>query len=386
MDFVGFAVSGPNHESPTGGCSCSAPACSARCRRRRSLRRSEAALARLRDSLARIEDSAGVRAPAGTGSAGSRTARKDAMTQLRLGLVTLRLAELGDGWKFGDARDAFLTAAELRPDVALGLVRCRPRGKSAGATGRRPRRPTWEPGWDTAPTSPPCGRWARRSIADPGSSPRWRRCPACADLGDSTLAATALDHSRRARTRAGPSATGMWLPAAGWSVTSAAPIRPWPRFRRFAGNPGVHPAHGHSSRRGPGWDRVIPLPWLCTTPAPPRTTPPSVAEYRADLAFVADSGELEAFDAATGEEREGLLRTFWTERDHRDLQPEGSRLVEHYRRLAYARRHYRPAYQPAVLRLPRCLAIGPERISMTAASCTSAMASRPTRSSASCTA
>jgi len=66
----------------------------------------------------------------------------------------------------------------------------------------------------------------------------------------------------------------------------------------------------------------------------------SIREYRADLALVADSVELAAFDRAHGPERVAVLRQFWTTRDHRDLRAEGERLREHYARIHFARAHF----------------------------------------------
>lgn len=66
----------------------------------------------------------------------------------------------------------------------------------------------------------------------------------------------------------------------------------------------------------------------------------TVAGYRADLAYIADPTELTTYDRARGEEREGFLRGFWGKRDAWDLRDPGTRLVDHYMRLDYARRHF----------------------------------------------
>jgi GWxTD domain-containing protein len=65
-----------------------------------------------------------------------------------------------------------------------------------------------------------------------------------------------------------------------------------------------------------------------------------VAAYREDLAPIADSLELAAFDEAGGMGRVSYLRRFWQRRDRLDLRADGERLREHYARLAYARSHY----------------------------------------------
>lgn len=68
--------------------------------------------------------------------------------------------------------------------------------------------------------------------------------------------------------------------------------------------------------------------------------PAGVALYREDLALIADTATLEAFDAARGAGRVALLRRFWLARDHAALRPEGQRLAEHYRRIAEAERRF----------------------------------------------
>ena len=66
----------------------------------------------------------------------------------------------------------------------------------------------------------------------------------------------------------------------------------------------------------------------------------TVAEYRADLAFVAADSILREFDRLVGSNRAAFLHRFWTDRDHLELRPEGERLKEHYRRVLFARVHF----------------------------------------------
>ena len=66
----------------------------------------------------------------------------------------------------------------------------------------------------------------------------------------------------------------------------------------------------------------------------------AVAEYRRDLAVIAPDSSLETFDSVSGPARATYLHAFWNERDASDLRPYGSRLAEHYRRIAYARRNF----------------------------------------------
>ncbi len=69
------------------------------------------------------------------------------------------------------------------------------------------------------------------------------------------------------------------------------------------------------------------------------------AVYR-DLSHVAPPDELKAWEAASGQKRERLWRSFWNERDSNPATIENERLVEHYRRVMYARIHFSTGQQP----------------------------------------
>jgi len=71
--------------------------------------------------------------------------------------------------------------------------------------------------------------------------------------------------------------------------------------------------------------------------------PAALALYRSDLLFVLPDSTLHAFDTTPGAARAALMRRFWDVRDHDELRSPGERLVEHYRRLDYARHNYRLA-------------------------------------------
>lgn len=66
----------------------------------------------------------------------------------------------------------------------------------------------------------------------------------------------------------------------------------------------------------------------------------AVGEYRKDLAYIATDSTLREFDRARGADRSNFLRTYWQERDRMELRPDGERLREHYRRIQYARRNF----------------------------------------------
>ena len=63
------------------------------------------------------------------------------------------------------------------------------------------------------------------------------------------------------------------------------------------------------------------------------------AVYR-DLVHVAPSKELEAWQQAEGEERDALWNDFWNALDSNPATIENERLVEHYKRVMYARLHF----------------------------------------------
>lgn len=64
-------------------------------------------------------------------------------------------------------------------------------------------------------------------------------------------------------------------------------------------------------------------------------------ELRHDIAWIADSSELAGFDSTTPATREDWLRDFWEQRDVEALRPRGARLAEHYRRVGFAKEHFR---------------------------------------------
>ena len=65
-----------------------------------------------------------------------------------------------------------------------------------------------------------------------------------------------------------------------------------------------------------------------------------------DLRHVAPAEIVKAWDSATGLEREELWQAFWNERDANPATIENERLVEHYRRVMYARVHFSEGQEP----------------------------------------
>ena len=69
------------------------------------------------------------------------------------------------------------------------------------------------------------------------------------------------------------------------------------------------------------------------------------AVYR-DLSYVAPPDELAAWEAAAGPERGALWQAFWNERDANPATIVNERLIEHYRRVMYARIHFSEKRHP----------------------------------------
>ncbi|MGE3496106.1 MAG: hypothetical protein AB7N73_15530 [Gemmatimonadales bacterium] len=71
------------------------------------------------------------------------------------------------------------------------------------------------------------------------------------------------------------------------------------------------------------------------------------AAYRRELEWVAEPAELQAWDATAPTDRPGWLRQFWAGRDVREGWPDGTRLVEHYRRIETAWKDFTLALPPS---------------------------------------
>ncbi len=70
-------------------------------------------------------------------------------------------------------------------------------------------------------------------------------------------------------------------------------------------------------------------------------SPAARALFRTNVAWIATPEELAAFDRLPADSAGRWLRRFWGERDVEDARRPGERLVEHFRRYAYARAHFR---------------------------------------------
>jgi GWxTD domain-containing protein len=296
------------------------------------------ALAAFADSLAGVGDSTSLRDQWRTIRETIRRHPRHDPQRLRLGLVHLRLGELGGTRDIREAIEAFTDAAERRPGwpVAwywLGVAEAR--------------RSAWEQedrlalgsrvGMATLERS--AKRQRRALEADPSFAPAAETLAALTlELRDTALLADALGSLRRAAAMPGAPAEvflalGRVERAAAHADSAAV------AFERYLGSGG---------RRGLGLLELARTRLATGEPGAEvgyyegAGLEDSVAlgGYRADLAVMASDPEIEEFDRAHGSERVEYLRRFWTDRDRLEMRPSGSRLREHYRRLLYARRNF----------------------------------------------
>jgi GWxTD domain-containing protein len=296
------------------------------------------ALAALSDSLAGIHDTTALRHRRSRLQTTLHHRQDISLERVRLGLVSLRLAELGVRPDARDAVKALRTATRERPGWPFAWY----------ALGRaEAQRSAWERAEPLnlgnrvgLKTLERAVAWHRRALeADP------RFAPAAVALADLTLELrdTALfDAGARALRRA--------------AEASSAPgevLLAWGRLERAAGRlPLARRAFGRylaaGGSRGLGLLEVA-RTGLAAGDADGDALyyegagiddSASVAGYRADLTVIAADSDLLEFDGARGRARAELLRRFWTDRDRLELRVPGERLREHYRRLLYARRHF----------------------------------------------
>jgi GWxTD domain-containing protein len=263
---------------------------------------------------------------------------EQSLDRLRLGLVSLRLAELGVAPDGRDAIKALAAAAEHRPEWPLAW-------HSLGLA--EARRASWERedrlelgnrvGMKTMERA--ATRHWRALEADPSFTPAAEALAELTlELRDTSLLAAAVGALRRAAAVPGsPPETFLALgrverAAANTDSASVAFERyltaggsrglgslELARTRLAAGDAGAERAYYEGAT---GEDSV------------------ALRGYRADLAAVAADSELAQFDKVSGTKRAEYLRRFWTDRDRIEMRAPGERLREHYRRLLYARRHF----------------------------------------------
>ncbi|MGE3525413.1 MAG: hypothetical protein AB7I33_05785 [Gemmatimonadales bacterium] len=299
-----------------------------------------AALERWRDSLATVTDSAGL---ISLESAMIDTARRDrdnTVLHLKLGLLALRLGELGSRSRYDDAGSEFEWARELEPHwpyplMGLGLaeaglvdtsygVMSRIRSmfsadhltRSVDALANAVRKDsTFVPGLVALADV------SRQQLINTDSSGILKifrnaaRGPAARDtafqlaLGQTELLVGSADSALAAFRR--------YLDLGGDSTIGILELT---RTRLATGDTS---AQGDYYRLAAGDDPVV------------------VATLGDDIRLIAGDSGVARFDSMSGMARAEFLRDFWSQRDDWDLRGRGERLAEHYRRLFYAERNFR---------------------------------------------
>ena len=290
------------------------------------------------DSLASIRDTLSLQDRQRAIRASTRRDPDNTLARIRLGLVSLRLAELGVDPDAREAIKAFRAATEQRPAWPLGWY-------SLGLA--ETRRAEWEQADRLAlgnrigmPTLERAATRYRRAIeVDPAFAPAayalagltlglrdTAALPAAvAALRLASTASSATPEVFLARGRVERAATHMDSARAAFESFSAAGGSRALALLELA-RTGL--AVGDSTAEAAYYEGAA------------LEDSVAVAGYRSDLSAVAADSELARFDGSSGAARAELLRRFWSDRDRLEMRRPGERLREHYRRLAYARRNF----------------------------------------------
>jgi tetratricopeptide (TPR) repeat protein len=302
------------------------------------------AVERLRDSLAGVTDSLALRRLEAATIQLAKTDRDNPLLHLRLGFIAYRLGEISQSKPhFDDAAGEFEWASELRPAwpypwYGLGLAELAQGEHSAIAVENLRQ----QLGLDYL--SKAARAFAHATQVDPSFA------FATVDLANAALSQrihprlqVALEAVRLAGASPAGSvpevqlARGRVEREVGEADSALAAFR---SYLTVGGDSGVglfemartqyfanQPAAGESSYyRG----------------AAAATSVPARQLYRTDLALLADSADVGAFDSLpAGAARAAWLRQFWNGRDLREARDPGERLAEHNRRWMYARRNFR---------------------------------------------
>ena len=272
----------------------------------------------------------------------ARTHRDSTLLHLELGLVALRLGEVGGRRHFEDAASEFEWAAELAPSWPM---------------------PWWglalaEEGLGDSRVSPVAGIQAMLG-KDKGSraaaalhqalrlEPSF--APALVDLAriteaqrfnirlDETVSAFRLAGSGEPTDRADVQLARGRIERLGGSPDSA--LVAFRRYAALGGVPGL--AQLEEARTLFVLDSLSgSVPYFAGAASEDTA---AVRRYGDDLRPIASDSEMTALATARGRGRVNVLRQFWFFRDRADLRSDGERLREHYRRLHVARQRFRLA-------------------------------------------
>lgn len=305
----------------------------------------EGAAARLeawRATLAAAHDTVALLAVEQDRIAAAKVQRDSALLHLELGLVALRLGELGGRSHFEDAAGEFEWASELEPGWAYpwyGLALTEedigdsPMSAVAGVQAllRRDK------------LSRAAAALERALELEPGFAPALVMLSRVAlEQRFNASLSEALEAHRRAAGSPAEAQADVLLARGRVERLVGSPDSALVAFRTYAATGGDIPlALLEQARTLFVLDSLSgQVPYYAGAGLDDAVT---VSGYRDDLAPIATTAELEALDAATGSGRAQVLRSFWTQRDRQDLREDGERLRQHYQRLRVARLNYRLA-------------------------------------------
>ncbi len=290
-----------------------------------------------------VSDSATLLEMERTRIAYARDHRDDPMVHLELGLLAYRIGEVTTGTKhFDDAAGEFEWASDLQPgwpypwywlgraELAIGESRFIPLENVREVLG-------------LDALSKGAKAFARAVEVDPSFG------RALVDLANTALEqkiAPRLDLAQRALRLAAATPAGRQpavLLARGWveleldeQDSALAAFRGYLAAGGDSGVGGVEVARALALLGRP--DSAV-AAYLRATRA--RPTPEARAVFRRDLEWIGTPQELAAYDRLPADSLAPWLARFWSERDVADARRSGARLVEQFRRYAYARAHYR---------------------------------------------
>jgi GWxTD domain-containing protein len=297
------------------------------------------AIEQFRDSLAAVTDSSSLVVLEQRLIAEAKLDRDNGYRHLQLGFVALRLGELGSRSRFDDAAGEFQWATELQPDwpwawYGLGIAEDRVGDSEISVV----------QGLQAMFGKDHLSRAANAYARSIQSDPSFVR-------GLVELAATALRQRINLKTELAREALRQ-------AAATTAALNPdvllfRGRLEREVGDVDSALAAFRSyldrgGQRGLGLLELARTEFVAGRVGGQRAyydgagldDPPTVLEYRGDLALVANDSALAEFDVSIGERRVAFLRRFWGQRDRGALLADGERLREHYRRLYYARRNF----------------------------------------------
>lgn len=297
-------------------------------------------LASFRDSIDAVSDSAALAALEASLVNRARIDRDNTVLHLRLGLLNLRLAELGSRGRYEDAGSEFEWASDLEPGwpypwYGLGLVEAATADSNYGLKTRA------QAVFGGDPLTRAVNAFTRAAQADPGFVPAINALVQVVRrqrLNQDPEAA--LTVVRRAAATTGSENTPLQLARGrlerdlGHYDSAAVAFQ---RYLDLGGDPELGRFELARSRLAAG-DRSAQRLYYQVAAGSDSAV---LATMRQDLAIIAGDSGLAIFDSLHGDDRARWLARFWTRRDRADVRDSGARLAEHYRRLFYAERYFR---------------------------------------------